>query len=364
MRLTARTAGSLAVLALLVGACVFAAMTGPAVSLRTRTQALSQTLAATKPTTRTVQVEAPWDDFTAYITTGFYGVGEPLTSGQLTQTQREIGRGLASLSLPLAAGAWTGLTTHALPIASGTGPRAFYMGDPPQMQVVYRNTLPANAELVAGGYAHGALPRGALAGTVTTQTAARFGLHAGSHMMLTLLTGPVRVVITAIVQMRGPASAFWMKDSTVGVPSLVTGRYTCNCWTGSILADPDQAFAMQQVFAPSRIDMQWVYPLVSGGLSADGVPSLLAHLNRASTAPVALTGAFAAAANTAGVTAPLVPVLSAFLDTQAAVQTVLLLLFVSLIVAAPTYLVLPGAWYVATGAISGLVAAFFLAEEK
>jgi 4-azaleucine resistance transporter AzlC len=38
--------------------------------------------------------------------------------------------------------------------------------------------------------------------------------------------------------------------------------------------------------------------------------------------------------------------------------------FVSLIVAAPTYLVLPGAWYVATGAISGLVAAFFLAEEK
>jgi 4-azaleucine resistance transporter AzlC len=38
--------------------------------------------------------------------------------------------------------------------------------------------------------------------------------------------------------------------------------------------------------------------------------------------------------------------------------------FVSLAVAAPTYLVLPGAWYVATGALSGLIAAFFLAEEK
>jgi len=38
--------------------------------------------------------------------------------------------------------------------------------------------------------------------------------------------------------------------------------------------------------------------------------------------------------------------------------------FVSLAVAAPTYLILPGAWYVATGAVSGLVAAFFLAEEK
>lgn len=38
--------------------------------------------------------------------------------------------------------------------------------------------------------------------------------------------------------------------------------------------------------------------------------------------------------------------------------------FVSLAVAAPTYLVLPGAWYVATGAVSGLVAAFLLAEAK
>ncbi len=44
-------------LALLVGACVFAALTGPAVSLRTRTQALSQTLAAASPITRTVQID-------------------------------------------------------------------------------------------------------------------------------------------------------------------------------------------------------------------------------------------------------------------------------------------------------------------
>jgi hypothetical protein len=39
-------AGSMLVLAVLVCACVFAAMTGPAVSLRTRTQALRQMLAA------------------------------------------------------------------------------------------------------------------------------------------------------------------------------------------------------------------------------------------------------------------------------------------------------------------------------
>ncbi|RUX98980.1 branched-chain amino acid ABC transporter permease, partial [Mesorhizobium sp. M2A.F.Ca.ET.040.01.1.1] len=36
---------------------------------------------------------------------------------------------------------------------------------------------------------------------------------------------------------------------------------------------------------------------------------------------------------------------------------------VSLVVAALTYLVVPGAWYVAAGALSGLVAAWFLAGE-
>jgi putative ABC transport system permease protein len=347
MRQTARTAGSVAVLALLVCACVFAAMTGPAVSLRTRTQALSQTLAATQPITRTVQVEASWDQFTSSVnfsnSQANYGFGESLvlTAGQLAQAQREIGHGLAQQSVPLGAGAWTGLATRPVPVAAGAGPLAFVGAQsPPEMEFVYRNTLAANAQLVAGRYAHGALPRGTLAGTVTTQMAARFGLHPGSRVVLTLPTGPVAVVITGIVRIQGPASAFWMKDSTVGVPSLTTGMYTCNCWNGSIFADPDQAVAMQGVFGSSAIDIQWVYPLAFGGLSADGVTSLLDHLNRASAARPGLTGVFALAANTTAVTTLLAPVLSAFLNTQAAVQTILLLLFVSLVVTGAAVIVL------------------------
>src|SRR5580658_10749326 len=90
--------GSMLVLALLVGACVFAAMTGPAVSLRTRTQALSQTLAATSPIIKTVQVDAPWSQFTASVNPGqpgYSGFGESvnLTPGQLAETQHEIGQG-------------------------------------------------------------------------------------------------------------------------------------------------------------------------------------------------------------------------------------------------------------------------------
>ena len=335
MRQTARTAGSLLVLALLVCACVFAAMTGPAVSLRTRTQALSQTLAATSPIIKTVQVDAPWDQFTAAVNTGnsgYFGFGQSvnLTPAQLAATQREIGRGLARLPVPLAAGAWSGLVTHLLTVAAGAGPRTF-TGTPPQLELVYRNALPANATLVAGSYAHGALPSGVLAGAVTTQMAARFGFHPGSHVVVSIPTGPVEVVITAIMRMQGPASPFWTKDSTVGLPDLIHGGDT-EWWVGGVFTDPDQLVAMQKVLGSSAIDMQWLYPLAVGGVGADGAQALLTNLNRASTVPLGLTGEFAPAVSTTAVTTLLVPVLSGFLDTQAAVQTVLLLLFVSLIV--------------------------------
>jgi putative ABC transport system permease protein len=331
-------AGSLLALALLVGACVFAAMTGPAVSLRTRTQALSQTLAAASPITKTVQVDAPWDQFTAAInpaSPGAFGLGQAvnLTPGQFAETQRQIGRGLARLPLPLGAGAWDGLASRSLPVAAGAGPRAFIgIPNPPQMELVYRNALATNAQLVAGSYAHGPLPPGVLAGAVTEQMAARFGLHPGSRVVLTIPAGPIRIAITAILRIRGPDSSFWAKDSTVGLPSLATGRGSCNCWVGSIFADPDQLVAMQNALGSSAIDIQWVYPLAVGGVSADGVQALLGSLTRAITVPPGLTGAFAPTVTTTAVTTPLVPVLSAFLDTQAAVQAVLLLLFVSLIV--------------------------------
>jgi putative ABC transport system permease protein len=336
MRLTARGAvGSTLVLALLVCACVFAAMTGPAVSLRTRTQALSQTLAATSPIIKTVQIDAPWDEFTAAINSGnqgYLGLGESvnLTPGQLAQTQHEIGQGLTRLPVPLAAGAWSGLVTHLLTVTAGAGPRTF-TGTPPQLELVYRNALRANATLAAGSYAHGALPPGALAGAVTTQMAARFGFHPGSHVVVSIPTGPVKVVITAIVHMHGPNSSFWTKDSTVGLPDLIRAGEV-QYWVGGIFTDPDQLIAMQKVLGSSAIDMQWLYPLAVDGIDADGAQALLDNLNRASTVPLGLTGEFAPAVSTTAVTTPLVPVLAAFLDTQAAVQTVLLLLFVSLIV--------------------------------
>jgi len=338
------------VLALLVCACVFAAMTGPAVSLRTRSQALRQTLAATSPIIKTVQVDAPWDEFTAYMNTsntGYEGFGQSanLTPTQLAETQREIGQGLARLPVPLAADAWTGLVTHLLTVAAGAGPRTF-TGTPPQLELVYRNALSAHTTLVAGSYAHGALPSGALAGAVTTQMASRFGFHPGSRVVVAIPTGPVKVVITAIVRMRVPNSAFWTKDSTVGIPYLMHAG-DIEYWVGGVFTDPDQLVAMQEVLGSSAIDMQWLYPLAVGGVGADGVQALLDNLNRATTVPTGLTGVFAPAVSTTSVATPLAPVLSAFVETQAAVQTVLLLLFVSLIVVGAAVILL------AAGMIAG-----------
>ena len=338
------------VLALLVCACVFAAMTGPAVSLRTRSQALRQTLAATSPIIKTVQVDAPWDEFTAYMNTsnpGYQGFGQSanLTPTQLAETQREIGQGLARLPVPLAAGAWTGLVTHLLTVAAGAGPRTF-TGTPPQLEMVYRNALSAHTTLVAGSYAHGALPSGALAGAVTTQMASRFGFHPGSRVVVAIPTGPVKVVITAIVRMRAPNSAFWTKDSTVGIPYLMHAG-DIEYWVGGVFMDPDQLVAMQNALGSSAIDMQWLYPLAVGGVGADGAQALLDNLNRATTVPTGLTGVFAPAVSTTSVATPLAPVLSAFVETQAAVQTVLLLLFVSLIVVGAAVILL------AAGMIAG-----------
>ena len=94
-------------------------------------------------------------------------------------------------------------------------------------------------------------------------------------------------------------------------------------------------------------DMPRVTWLAVGGVNADEAQVLLDNLNRATTAPTGLTGIFAPAVSTTAVATPLAPVLSAFVQTQAAVQSVLLLLFVSLIVVGAAVILL------AAGMIAG-----------
>ena len=327
-------AGGTLALALLVCGCVFAALAGPALSLHTRTQALDQALSALGGTQKAVQVSDDWGDFTGTLAqTG--GPTSNLTETQLSASTNEIGRGLAATPLPLATGAWAGLSTQPQPVASGAAATA-QAGTPPRLEVLYRDPLTSNARLVAGTYATTTVPAG-VPGTVavaaTTQTAARFGLHPGSRLQLTTPTGAVILVVTAILRERGAASTFWAADPTAGTPSLVTppaGRPPY--WAGGVFADPGELAAMQNAFSGPGLAMQWEFPLAVGGVNADQAQGLYDDLNRATATTPALTGDLSAAATTLTVSSPLTQDLSAFLATQAAVQTVLLLLFVSMIV--------------------------------
>jgi putative ABC transport system permease protein len=342
-RAVGAAAGTTLALALLVGSCVFAAMAGPALSLHTRSQALHQTLAGLAPTVTAVQVSGDYTDFTSNLEQSEYtGRAVPnMTLAQLTAATSEIGRGLARMTLPVAGGAWASLFSKDLVISSGAGAAAMAGAAlPPKLEVVYRDPLTTNARLVSGTYATAGVPAGAVAGAVTPQTAARFGLHAGSRVQLVTASGPVTIYVTAIVAERDAASTFWTEDSTIATPSLNDPNTVKAYWSGGVLADPDQFIAMQNAFVGPGLNLAFEFPLAVGGVNANQAQALYDDLNRASTTTPALTGALAPSANTLAVSSSLVPPLAAFLGTQAGIETVLLLLFVSLIVIAAAVILL------------------------
>jgi len=340
-------AGSMLALALLVCGCVFAALAGPALSQHTRTQALHQTLAGLSATTKTVQAGASWGDFTGPLVQNGVESSQNITTGEFAESTREIGGGLAALGLPLAAGSWAGLATNLFVIVSGAGPRT-QTGLPPKLEVLYRDPLTSNAQLTAGAYTGGAVPAGMLAVAATTQTAARFGLHPGSRLSVATPAGPVGLFVTAIVRERASGSTFWTQDPTAGTPALEQLKATSTpFWVGGIFADPGQLVAMQNAFNGPGMELNWEFPLDPSKVTADTAQGLYNALNRATTTPPALTGALAPSADTLTVTSPLISDLSLFLGTQAAIETVLLLLFVSLIVVGAAVILLAARMIVA-----------------
>ena len=344
-RTTGAAASSTLALALLVGGCVFAALAGPALSLHTRTEALHQTLAGLSATAKTVQATAPWDEFTSPAG-AFLGTQRDMTAGEFSTTTREMGRGLSALPLTLAAGAWAGLTTNLFGVTSGAAATAQAQA-PPKLEVVYRDALTSNTRVVAGTYASTAAPAGALAVAVTTQIAARFGVHPGSRMQVQTVLGPVTLFVTATLAERAPASTFWAQDIIAGTPELNEPFNGKSYWVAGVIADPDQLAAMQDIFGGAGLEVNWVFPLAVGGVNADAAQGYYGALNRATTSVPTLTGALQPAADTLTVTSPLIADLSPFLDTQAGIETVLLLLFVSLIATGATVILIAARMMVA-----------------
>jgi putative ABC transport system permease protein len=347
-RAVGAAAGSTLALALLVCGCVFTAMAGPALSLHTRSQALHQTLTGLPSTTKTVQVNTNWSDFIVALREAENQPGQDLDNRAFAQTTSEIARGLAAIPVPLAGGDWASLSTNPLGVTSGASASAQAGGGRPKMEVLYRDPFTSNARLVAGSYSDGTIPAGAVAVAATTQTAARFGLHPGSRLVLATPSGAVTIVVTAIVRERAAGSTFWTQDSTAAMPALQTPPHGgLPYWLGGVIADPDQLTAMQNAFYGPGMELQWEFPLAVGGVNANQAQQLRDDLNRATAVTPPLTGTLAAGANALTVTSPLISDLSLFLGTQAGIETVLLLLFVSLIVVGAAVILLAARMIVA-----------------
>ena len=321
-------------LALLVCACVFIALAGPGVSLRVRTQALHDLVGPAGSLGTAVGVQASWTAFTSAYHTGTL---QDLSEDEFSSSTIFIGDGLAATPLPIAAGGWGGLTTGLHGVVAGT--RAGAPGIPQQLEVTFRDPLTSNVQLVSGQLGTGAIPRGAVGVALTGPTAARFGLHPGSRLEVASQAGPVTLVVTAIVRERDPAASFWTADPLVAAPVLSElARDQGEVWQGAVFADPGELVAMQGAFCQitaescSDLQLQWEFPVAVNAVSADQAQALYDGLAvTTGNDPVAISADLGSSATALTVGSPLTGTLAEFLATQAAVLTVPLLVFVSLI---------------------------------
>ncbi len=335
-----KLSGPMLALAVLVCGCVFAAVAGPAESLHTRTQALRQTIDQLGSLTKAVEASAVLGNFVADLagvnSDGYYGHPvQPLSADQLDEARDELHDGLAGIPLPLGQGDWAGLTTRTVPVYGGYAKSA-QADTQPKLEVLYRDTLPANIKLVSGQLTSSTpLRPNELGVTVTPATAARFGLRPGSRVKVL----GAELVVTGIVRPVASSSTFWQADITAMVPSLTTGRNSPSYWVGAVFANPDQLTAMQALFKNAVI-ITWEFPLALGNVNADQVQALANRLDNVSLALPTLSGELTSAANDITLASGLQQPLNAFVATQTSVLAVLLVLFVSVIVVGAAVIVL------------------------
>jgi putative ABC transport system permease protein len=329
-------------LAMLVSACVFIALAGPAVSLRVRTGALHQLLGPVGSLDTVVDVQANWDGYTSAY---YGGVGHNLSVDDFDSSTIFIGDGLAATPLPIAAGGWGSLTTGLRRVVSGT--RAGSPGITPQLEVTFRDPLTSNVRLVAGQFSAASVPRGAVGVAVTAPTAARFGLHPGSRLELDNPSGAVGLMVTAIVRERDPASSFWTADPLVAAPVLgQLANRQGEAWQGAVFADPGQLIAVQNAFCQitvescSSLQLQWEYPVAVNTVNADQARTLLNHLGLVAGDDPGISEELGTASTELTISSTLLGTLTGFLTTQAAVLAAPLLVFVSLIVVGAAVLML------------------------
>ena len=236
-------------------------------------------------------------------------------------------------------------------------------GAPVKIEVSYRQSLGRYLRLVAGRFPgpvppaprRAAPPKGnvfpvngvgpqpyfspLMDVVVTAPTAARFGLHPGSRIVIAGPqqafngSGPITLEVTGIVAPRDASATFWTADEAILTPDFVMTTPLSGYWVSGVLVGPSELAAVQQDFGPEGLAAQWLFPLSVGSPGGDQVGPLDDALTRLGARTPPLTGDIAPMAADFTVTPNLVPALEAFLSTEQAVDTLLWLLYWSLAVA-------------------------------
>jgi putative ABC transport system permease protein len=362
-RLTGVRIVATAALALLTLGAVCAATAAPRKALATTTQALHQTLATASPLSQTITASAPWSGIANALNPPAPGSsGNQLLTGNqigeiLSQLHGDFNHGLVHLQPP--ATDWMSMTSaDATALSSLTGTD----GTPVKFEVSYRQPFSQYLRLVAGRLpgpvapaprrvtpSHGNVVRVNGLGpqlyfsplidvVVTSGTAAKFGLHPGSKILVAGPqpafngSGPITLEVTGIVAPRYPSATFWTSDATVVRPELEFLSPTVYYWAAGVIVGPSEVAAVQQDFESEGLAAQWLLPLSVGSPRGNQVQPLDDALTRLGTQTPALTGDVAPLAADFTITPNLLPALGGFLATEQAVDTLLWLLYVSLAV--------------------------------
>jgi putative ABC transport system permease protein len=349
-------------LALFTFVAVFAATVGARETLASRTQALRQTVAATLPTTRTITVSAAWHDVQSVVSfvnnTGDPTTLVPAATIDAITSSLHAAFNRAPVSLTPAGTDWSSMTVPFNRINDdlpGTG------GTPVKIEITERQPLGPQVRLLSGHLpsaapVHGLAaspgkpgdrqPTATLQVVMTRQTAATFGLHAGSEFVMpgselasTGVVTPVTVVVTGIVVPVNPDSSFWGIDPGVLAADLqgpTGGRY----WAGGVMVGPDEAHELQSYFGSRNPRMEWVFPLDVSSLDSQQLQPLSDALDKISNQTPALSGPLAPVASTLTASSGMLFSLNLFIATAQSVDTLLWLLYVSLTVAGLAVLLL------------------------
>ena len=338
--------------------CVFVAVALPRQDLHMQTRALQQTFSTVPAVEKSIVASGDWDQLDSNPVSPYY----TLSPADIDAQTAVLGQALSGVPVPLAppSADWSGITSAYGPV-SGAG-RSANSGAPPELEIAYRTSLGQHSQLVTGhepdrssvtlnpGVPLGtpgesAVRDGTFQVALTAATSARFGVNVGSR--LTAQDG-VTMVVTGIIRPIAPGSAFWALDPVAAEPALGSA----GAWTGAVFVGPDEVGDLQLAFGSPDMKVIWDFPLALASTNAAGAAKLAAHLDTATDEDIAagdVVGTTELIPGAIGVSSGLVPQLNAFLQAQAAVDSVLSLLLISLAV---------------IGAVVVLLGTYVLAEHR